>query len=283
MMTENGWPSCGSGDLDRSTVPGTNIVIPLQKGIPSKIMKAFAADYHKYIEPIYQNDCAGWTPTNVVPTSNHLGGTAMDLRWNSHPFQVRNTFNAKQIATIRELLEFYEHNIYWGGDWDSPIDEMHWQMGYETYENLDDMRDFINRKIRPDGFSIFRQAGGFLDMLSEQEQRLLFDRTAQIWGALFNEIKSKSRYSFSEDGRQKWPVKDYVWNIDGFTHEAAVERAALAGHVKSAKLVKRAAEERKDPIAQAMLNRVLQLHPNIFSTSTPVKPVKKTVRKRSKK
>lgn len=157
MITENGWPSCSADQCDRVPVPGTNVVIPLQRGIPGKIMRAFAADYHAYVEPVYQADAGGWTPTNSVATSNHLGGTAMDLRWNAHPFRTRGTFNAAQVKTIRELLAFYEKFIYWGGDWTDPIDEMHWQMGYNTYNRQSACNDFIARKIGPDGKSTFRR------------------------------------------------------------------------------------------------------------------------------
>jgi hypothetical protein len=160
MITENGWPSCGADRLDKSPIPGTQLVIPLQKGQPTVVMKAFAADYHVYVESLYNssggNDEGGWTPTNSVATSNHLGGTAMDLNWNDHPFQVRGTFSAQQVNTIREMLAYYEDTIYWGGDWNSPIDEMHWQMGYDTYQNPH-TQDFIGRKIRSDGFSFFRK------------------------------------------------------------------------------------------------------------------------------
>jgi hypothetical protein len=69
--------------LDRSPIPGIDLVIPLQKGQPSTVMKAFASDYHLFIESLYNSrggtDEGGWTPTNSVATSNHLGGTAMDL------------------------------------------------------------------------------------------------------------------------------------------------------------------------------------------------------------
>ncbi len=159
LQTENGWHQVGSGELNRSAIPGTTIIIPLQQGIPSAVMKAFAADYHAYVEPLNQADSGGWTPTNSVRTSNHLSGTAMDLRWNSHPFKVRGTFTAAQMSTIRELLAFYENTIWWGGDWTNPIDEMHWQMGYGTHQNPS-VQDFINRKIRLDGFSTFRRGGG---------------------------------------------------------------------------------------------------------------------------
>lgn len=160
-MTENGWPACGADMLDRSPIPGIELVIPLQRGQPSTILKAYCADYHLFVESLYNSrggtDEGGWTPTNSVATSNHLGGTAVDLNWDDHPFQVRGTFSRDQVATLRELLAFYEDTIFWAGDWDSPVDEMHHQMGYNTYQNPH-TQDFIDRKIRSDGFSFFRKA-----------------------------------------------------------------------------------------------------------------------------
>lgn len=159
-MTENGWPQCGSDQLDRSPIPGIDIVIPLQRGQPSLILKAFCADYHLFVESLYNSrggtDEGGWTPTNSVATSNHLSGSAVDLNWNDHPFKVKGTFSNSQMTTIRELLDYYEKTIFWGGDWQSPIDEMHWQLGYSTYQNPH-TADFITRKIRSDGFSFFRK------------------------------------------------------------------------------------------------------------------------------
>jgi hypothetical protein len=161
LVTENGWPACGADQLDRSPIPGIDLVIPLQRGQPSAIMKAFAADYHLFVESLYNSrggtDEGGWTPTNSVATSNHLGGTAMDLNWNDHPFRKRGTFSADQMRTIRELLDFYEETIFWGGDWKNPIDEMHWQMGYNTYHQSR-TQNFIDSKIRSDGFSFFRKS-----------------------------------------------------------------------------------------------------------------------------
>lgn len=165
-FTENGWPSCGSDKLNRSFVPGTDIVIPLQDGIPNTIMKAFAAAFHAFVESLYNSrggtDEGGWTPTNSVATSNHLGGTAMDLNWDDHPFQVLNAgFTLAKIAVIRELLAFFTIDgiqlIWWGNDWDDPKDAMHFQMGYHTYDHQDVCLKFINKFIRPDGFSTFRR------------------------------------------------------------------------------------------------------------------------------
>ncbi|SKS30274.1 M15 family metallopeptidase [Mycobacteroides abscessus] len=162
MITENGWPSCDSSMLERNPVPGTSIVIPLQRGIPNRIMKAFAADFHAYVESLYNSrggaDEGGWTPTNSVGTSNHLGGTAMDLNWSDHPMGVADDgYTNTEVAAVRELLAFYEGMIYWGNDWNSPKDSMHFQMGYDTYNNQAKCDDFIKRKIRADGFSTFRR------------------------------------------------------------------------------------------------------------------------------
>jgi putative chitinase len=123
---------------------------------------AWAADWNAYIEPLRDADSACWTPGNSVATSNHPGGTAIDLNWNSHPFQQRGSLNAAQMQTMSEMEAFYEGNVFWAGRWNSPADEMHSQVGYDTYDQKNDrpepkVLDFIARKIRPDGFSTYRR------------------------------------------------------------------------------------------------------------------------------
>lgn len=168
-MTENGWqPSPriepGSPLLVWKTVPGTDVTLQVRDDDIGTVMLALAADYNAYIEPLRDPDSACYTPTNSVDTSNHLNATAMDLNWNSHPFQQRGSFTAAQLATIRELVGdgdddggFYEGWMYWAGYWNSPVDEMHWQAGYDKYGKWDELSDFIKRKITPDGFSTFRR------------------------------------------------------------------------------------------------------------------------------
>lgn len=166
-FSENGWPYVDQGSC-RWVQVAANASIQIQDGPPAAIMGAFARDYDEFVEPIFDADSASWTQDNSVDTSNHPGGTAMDLRWNSHPFQKRGTFTPAQRATIQELLDFYEGMIFWAGvdwsagGWGSPIDEMHWQMGYGTYDQKADapvrkVYDFIARKIRADGRSTFRR------------------------------------------------------------------------------------------------------------------------------
>lgn len=163
-FTENGWTMASAEEANWVTIPGTTVTLQLHQGQPTQILRAFAADYNAFVEPLRDPDSASWTPSNSVlgqpgenNGSNHLGGTAMDLNWNTHPFQVDYAgFSPSQIATARELLDFYEQTVFWGQDWNTPKDAMHWQMGYNTYQNPH-TADFIARKIRADGFSTFRR------------------------------------------------------------------------------------------------------------------------------
>lgn len=165
--SENGWePSHAGADiLEWRTVPGTNPPVKLQvmKGWPSAVLIAYAADYNAYIEPLRDPDSASFTPTNSVATSNHLNGTAMDLNWNSHPFQVNYAgFDDAKIQRMRELLKFYNYKgvqiVFWAQDWNSPKDAMHHQMGYNTWNNPV-TGEFVDRFIRADGFSTYKRGG----------------------------------------------------------------------------------------------------------------------------
>lgn len=162
MASENGWNPgwVGQDALNWVDVPGCNppVRIQIQKGQPTQILRALVADYNAFIEPVRDADCACYTPTNSVSTSNHLNGTAVDIRWDSHPFHVKGTFTPEQMKVVREVLAFYEGTVFWAGDWTDPIDEMHWQLGYNTFNNPK-TADFIRRKIRPDGFSTMRRGG----------------------------------------------------------------------------------------------------------------------------
>ncbi|AWG51572.1 hypothetical protein DDT48_20695 [Mycobacteroides abscessus] len=163
-FSSNGWPMVNGDECTWVTVPGTSVSLQIQNGQPLAILRAFAADFNAYVEPLRDPDSACWTPTNSVSTSNHLSGTAIDLNWESHPFQVANAgFSAAQIATIKEIQAFYEGTVFWGNDWSDPKDAMHFQLAslanggqINTYQNPH-TADFIARKIRADGFSTFRR------------------------------------------------------------------------------------------------------------------------------
>lgn len=170
-FSENGWPMVDQDSCQWVTVPGTDVSLQIQMGQPLILLRAFAADFNAYVEPLRDADSACWTATNSVATSNHLSGTALDLNWNSHPFQILNAgFTSAQINTVRDLLDFYEDTIWWGNDWDSPKDAMHFQVGYNTYQNAH-TQDVINRKIRADGYSTFRRGGTSAPPVTSKQDR----------------------------------------------------------------------------------------------------------------
>ena len=128
--TEDGWPLVDEGSCNWISVPGTNppVHLEIQVGQPTAILRAWAADWNAYVEPLRDADSACWTPGNSVlgtpgqnNGSNHLGGSACDLNWDSHTFRVSYAgFNQAQIDTVRQMLDFYEDTMFWGQDCDTP-------------------------------------------------------------------------------------------------------------------------------------------------------------------
>jgi predicted chitinase len=176
MILENGWPECDLSDTERLTIPGTALSLPIQKGQPHAILQAFFRDMNEFIEPANNargyNDEGSWTENNSVYTSNHKGATAIDWNWSDHPVNFmapdpRAGWNGSvlikgdQTPAVRELLAWYEGMVFWGNDWSSFRDSMHFQVGYNTYgpQNFDRVHSFIQRKIRADGFSTYRRGG----------------------------------------------------------------------------------------------------------------------------
>lgn len=229
MPSENGWsPSwVGAADLQWTKVPGANVNLQIRTGQPLQILRAYAADYNAYIEPLRDRDSACYTATNSVPTSNHLNGTAMDLNWDSHPFRVRGTFTAAQMKTMRELLDFYEGTIFWAGDWTDPIDEMHVQLGYDTYQNPA-TDSFIKRKIRSDGFSTFRRGPIPAQHLDVPTTGAADDMLAAVFRELTQRLPSRSIYRTPGEGPVD-TLAGMLLNIDAMAHAELVERLARQG------------------------------------------------------
>lgn len=149
------------------TIPGCDppVKLQIQKGQPLQILRAFVADYNEFVEPVRDADSACWTRTNSVGSSNHLSGTAVDLRWDSHPFHVSyGGFTPEKTKAMRDLLAFYTYEgqkiIWWGQDWGEqgigPYDCMHSNLAPGTFNNPK-TQAFIDKFIRPDGRSTYRR------------------------------------------------------------------------------------------------------------------------------
>ncbi|ASZ73641.1 lysin A [Mycobacterium phage Morpher26] len=168
-FSENGWPYVDQGSCTWvEVVP--KVWLQFQNGPCLTVMAAFARDFHAHVEPLRDYDSACWTQDNTVDTSNHPGGTGMDLNWNGadqrtfrYGISKERAYPGDKARKLDELLAFYEDVIYCGGYW-GIRDWMHFQMGYGTYDSKADRPtektlDFIRRKIRPDGFSTFGRGG----------------------------------------------------------------------------------------------------------------------------
>lgn len=126
---------CDRAECDDGPVPGTNLRLPIRRGVANTILKGWVAYFHREIESLNNSrgftDEGSWTPTNDVATSNHLSGTAVDLNWSDHPFHVSyGGFTADEIARVRRGLQLFEGTIWWGQDWTSPKDPMHFQLNF---------------------------------------------------------------------------------------------------------------------------------------------------------
>jgi predicted chitinase len=129
--------------------------------------------------------------------------------------------------------------------------------GYNGYE---DRERRYNRALSLGDqlLTLIQGEDDFLSALNPGEQRLLFDKTLQVWGALFNQVRSKSGYR--DPNGSLWAVKDYVHNMDGFIHEDYVEREAKRGNPAELARVVRSARgqgEDRSPEFIARAQRVL--------------------------
>jgi len=96
------------------------------------LLAAFAAEFHKLIEPIDEGTFDDWAyayrmvrgdPTRL---SCHSSGTAIDLNATRHFLGKVGTFPAEKVPMIRALAKKY--GLKWGGDFKTRPDEMHFEV-----------------------------------------------------------------------------------------------------------------------------------------------------------
>jgi hypothetical protein len=134
-VTENGWRMIDFAGCDSTPPPGLpGLRLPVHGGDASVILKAWAAWFSTNVENLNNpgrgySDEGCWTQTNDVGNSNHLSGTALDLNWSEHAFRVSYSgFSSIEIARTRQGLSLFEGPMFWGQDWNTPKDPMHFQL-----------------------------------------------------------------------------------------------------------------------------------------------------------
>ena len=153
--SENGWRMIDAAECDRMEIPGTALTLPFRKGAANDIMRAWLSWFNRNVENLNNpgrgfTDEGSFTWTNSVGTSNHLSGTAADLNWNDHAFRVSYSgFTNPEIAKCREGLSLFRHKglqmIWWGQDWQSPKDPMHFQLNLAESHPYN--REFADRLL----------------------------------------------------------------------------------------------------------------------------------------
>ncbi|WP_313673295.1 peptidoglycan-binding protein [Mycolicibacterium sp.] len=136
-ISENGWRMVDASECDTGPVPGTNgrLRLPIRRGDANVILKGWTAWFNANVENLNNSrgyaDEGSFTWTNSVASSNHLSATAVDLNWSDHPFLVSYAgFTKSEIARTRRGLDLFKGAIWWGQDWRSPKDAMHFQLNY---------------------------------------------------------------------------------------------------------------------------------------------------------
>ena len=96
------------------------------------LLAAFAAEFHKLIEPIDGGTLDDWgyafrmVRGSTDRLSCHSSGTAIDLNATKHPLGKVGTFPAEKVPMIRALAKKY--GLKWGGDFKSRPDDMHFEV-----------------------------------------------------------------------------------------------------------------------------------------------------------
>ena len=134
----NGWPA----SKDRSAigiksynVPGTTLYIACAEKV-APLLVAFAADFHKLIEPIDGGALDDWgycyrmVRGSTDKLSNHSSGTAIDLNASKHPLGKAGTFDEQKVPMLRALAKKY--GLRAGLDYVARKDEMHFEIALDA-------------------------------------------------------------------------------------------------------------------------------------------------------
>ena len=132
--SQNGWVASKDPDaidIKQFKVAGTDIKLRCAAGCGA-ILAAFAAEFHKSVEPIDAGALDDWgyayRPVRGQTTglSNHSSGTAVDINASKHPLGKKHTFTGAQEIILQALVKKY--GLRWGGNYKSRTDEMHFEV-----------------------------------------------------------------------------------------------------------------------------------------------------------
>lgn len=124
--SQNGWTVNPRNRTDL-VVTGVNFG-GVRSGDVFTVLQYVATRYAAKVERLIPGQCGAYNPRKVEDSdewSDHASATAIDTNWQRHQRGKRGTFTRAQVAEIRELLAYCEGVVYWGGDFTTTVDEMH--------------------------------------------------------------------------------------------------------------------------------------------------------------
>ena len=134
LKSYNGYPASKDPDeikIKSYSVGGTDRKLRCAESV-GPLLAAFAADFHRLIEPIDTGTFDDWgyafrmVRGSTDRLSCHSSGTAIDLNATRHPLGKVGTFPAEKVPMIRALAKKY--GLKWGGDFKGRADEMHFEV-----------------------------------------------------------------------------------------------------------------------------------------------------------
>jgi len=134
LTSYNGYPASRDPDeikIKSYPVKGTDRKLRCAESV-GPLLAAFAAEFHKLIEPIDEGTFDDWgyafrmVRGSTDRLSCHSSGTAIDLNATKHPLGKAGTFPAEKIPMLRALAKKY--GLKWGGDFKSRPDDMHFEV-----------------------------------------------------------------------------------------------------------------------------------------------------------
>jgi hypothetical protein len=126
--SENGWRMCNRDECVLVPGPYMNSA-PLRRGPAEVILGDFVRRHHTQVQPII-GPVWGWSQFNDVGNSNHLAGTAVDVRAQVRPWGslvLPRDIVDKTYALLNQYKIDGESGIKWGREWNRH-DEMHFQL-----------------------------------------------------------------------------------------------------------------------------------------------------------
>lgn len=135
----NGWPAAknaGAIDIDAEfTAAGRRFPGGVKRGPVSVVFRYLIEQFDRRVEEVDLYDPGDEWGYYYKPSANspnliscHSSGTAVDINATRHPNGKRGTFTTGQVTAIRQILAELDDVVFWGGDFKTTPDEMHFEI-----------------------------------------------------------------------------------------------------------------------------------------------------------